>query len=731
MKYLVLGKHKLTIIKLLILFLLLFLFIPISYSSDVSTSFETTNTSGSFTLGTPPKTVTFTDGEAKFAGISSLYHSGSQAFMVQNNTAIITFETPAAMINVFLKAQSGAVGATVSIYDINDNLVESYSATTSWQEIDLVSTEGISRIELMNTTSSYAVFDDFSFTALTETPTPVDPIKLDDPIGFPIFSGGLKLKLEVLAEGLTAPLWGVSAPTITDYMYVIDQVGSIWSVELSTGNKELVADLSSLLIALGIPEFGGFDERGLLGIAFHPQFAVNHKLYTYSSQPVSGVADFSTMPVGVTADHQGVLTEWLATIDGTLIFDQNSAREILRIDEPQFNHNGGAIAFDVDNLLYVAIGDGGGADDADGQNFIDSVMVGHGDLGNGQNKDNILGTIIRIDPLGNNSNNGNYGIPDSNPFVDISGLDEIYAYGLRNPYRLSFDSQTGDLYVADVGQNDIEEINIITSGGNYGWNIREGSFGFFANGNDDGYVFVQVDSSDTIDPIIEYDHDEGFAIIGGFVYRGITYSDMQGNYVFGDYNGRLFYINNEGTISEFQYVDEMDIGAILGFAQDSAGELYVLTNADGIPSGTSGTVYQITLLANQAPIANSGEDQTVNEGTQVTLNASLSEDPDGDTLNFEWTQNAGTSVTLSNNASATPNFMAPSVNSSTLLTFTVTVNDGHLFSVSEVNITVDDISVPPTMNNSSSGGGGGVLFYLFFILITLVAYKQNRHKSYL
>jgi len=728
MKYLVLSKRQLPIIKLLIFFLLLFVFIPISYSSDVSTSFETTNTSGSFTLGTSPKTVTFTDGEAKFAGIASLYHSGSQAFMAQNNTAIITFETPAAIINVFLKAQSGAVGATVSIYDINNILVDSYSATTSWQEIDLVSTEGISRIELINTTSSFSVFDDFSFTALTETPPSVDPIELDDPIGIPIFSGGLKLKLEVLSEGLTAPLWGVSAPTISDEMYVIDQVGSIWSVELSSGNKELIVDLSQLLVAIGIPEFGGFDERGLLGIAFHPQFADNHKLYTYSSQPVSGVADFSTMPDGVIADHQGVLTEWLATIDGTIIFDENSAREILRIDEPQFNHNGGAIAFDVNNLLYVAIGDGGGADDIDGQSFIDTVMVGHGDMGNGQNKNNILGAIIRIDPLGNNSSNGRYGIPDSNPFIDMNGLDEIYAYGLRNPYRLSFDSHTGVLYAADVGQNDIEEINIITSGGNYGWNIREGSFGFFANGNDDGYVFEQTDSSDTIDPIVEYDHDEGIAIIGGFVYRGVTYSDMQGHYVFGDYNGRLFYINNEGTISEFQYVDEMDIGAVLGFAQDSVGELYVLANADGIPSGTSGTVYQITLLPNQAPTANSGDEQTVNEETQVTLNASLSADPDGDTLKFEWTQNAGTSVTLSDNSSATPNFMAPSVNSSTILTFTVTVNDGHLFATSEVNITVNDISAPPPMNES--GGGGGALFYILFILLILVTYKQYRLKFY-
>ena len=709
MKYLVLGTYKPHIKEIVTnafyFLVFFFLLIPTSFATDVSTSFETTNISGSFTLGTSPKTVTFTNGEAKFAGIASLYHSGSQAFMVQNDTTTITFETAAASINVFLKAQSGAVGAEVNIYDINENLVDSYSATTSWQEIAIVSTVGITRMELVNMTSVYAVFDDFSFTAMTEAPPSEDPVKLTNPLTLPIFSGGLKLKLELLSQGLTAPLWGVAAPTITEYMYIIDQIGIIWSIELTTGNKVVVADLSSLLVDIGIPEFGGFDERGLLGIAFHPQFASNNKLYTYSSQP-NETADFTTMPDGFTANHQGVLTEWQATIGGSagIIFDVNSAREILRIDEPQFNHNGGAISFDTNDLLYVAIGDGGGADDMDGQIFIDQAMVGHGETGNGQNKDNILGTIIRIDPLGNNSANGRYGIPASNPFVDQVGLDEIFSYGLRNPYRLSFDQQTGILYAADVGQNDIEEVNIITSGANYGWNIREGSFGFFANGNEDGYVYQQLDSMNTVDPIIEYDHDEGVAIIGGFVYRGATYNEMQGNYVFGDYNGRLFYINNEGTMSEFQDADELNVGAVLGFAQDSQGELYVLANTNGVPSGTSGNVYKISLLPNNSPTADAGEDQTVNEATQVTLNASLSNDPDGDTINFEWLQSSGTSVSLNDNTSATPSFTAPSVNSTTTLTFKVAVNDGHLFTTSEVTITVNDVPAPqPPVSNTSSG----------------------------
>ncbi|OUS32485.1 hypothetical protein A9Q98_01295 [Thalassotalea sp. 42_200_T64] len=694
-----------------LLFLLILCLVKVSFAADVTTSFETTDLSGSFTLGTSPNTVTFTNGEAKFAGILSLYRTGSQAFMVQNNTAMVTFETPAVIIDVYLRAQSGAVGAVVNVYDINDNIVDSYTATTSWQTISINSNEGISRMELINNNPSYAVFDDFSFTALTAPPPPGDPIKLDDPLPLPIFSG-LKLKLELVTTGLTAPLWGVAAPGVSDFFYVVEQTGQILAINKSDGIATVLMDISADLVTIGIPEFGGFDERGLLGIAFHPDFASNNKFYTYSSQPNGAMADFSTMPINTVADHQGVLTEWLADIGGAegIIIDMASARELLRIDEPQFNHNGGAIAFDSNGLLYVAIGDGGGADDVDGQDFINSPMIGHGDSGNGQNIETILGTIIRINPLGNNSANGAYGIPDSNPMVNAAGLDEIYAYGLRNPYRLSFDSQTGELYAADVGQNDIEEINIITSGGNYGWNIREGSFGFFPNGNDNGYVFEQADDMNTIDPFIEYDHDEGIAVIGGFVYHGSIDTQLQGHYVFGDYNGRIFYINQESTIAEFQNVDNVSVGSILGFAEDSDGELYLLTNATGIPAGSTGSIYQLSTIPNNPPVADAGVTQTVNENQFVTLDASMSSDPDNDTINFEWAQTSGTSVTLSSRTVAKPTFTAPSISSTTTLTFRVTVDDGHLATTAEVDITVNDVPM------DSGGGGGGSFHYLLLFL---------------
>ncbi|WDE10545.1 PQQ-dependent sugar dehydrogenase [Thalassomonas haliotis] len=686
-----------------------------SKAADVDTSFETTDLSGSFTLGTAPNTVTFTNGEAKFAAIASLYRSGSQAFMVQNNTATVSFTTPAAELSVFLKAQSGAAGATVNVFDIDDNLVDSFTATTSWQELNITSSEGISTVELINNTSSYAVFDDFSFTALNTSEPPDDPVKLDDPIALPIFSGGLKLVLEPFSQGLVAPVWGTNAPGINDYFYVIDQVGFIWGISAALGDKTLIADLSASLVDVGIDELGGFDERGLLGLAFHPDFVSNKTLYTFSSQPVSAVADFSTMPAGENADHQGVLTQWFADIggEGGLTIDPESAQEILRIDQPQFNHNGGAITFDNNNLLYIALGDGGGADDTDGQSFLGTAMVGHGSGGNGQDKGNVLGTILRIDPAGNNSENGAYGIPQDNPFVGISGVDEIFAYGLRNPYRISFDAVSGNLYAGDVGQNDIEEINNITSGGNYGWNIREGSFGFFANGDNAGYVYSQSETMGTIDPVAQYDHGEGSAVIGGFVYRGTSNEDLQGRYVFGDFNGRLFYLNNENTLSEFQDKDEIDVGAILGFARDAGGELYVLANENGLPDGSSGALYKMTLLPNQPPLADAGSAQTVNEGVVVTLNAGGSSDPDGDILMYQWSQSSGTSVTLHNPTTASPTFTAPGVNSTTGLSFTVEVNDGHLADNASVDITVNNIE-------EDSGGSGGGSLSLAVILLALV-----------
>ena len=251
-------------------------------------------------------------------------------------------------------------------------------------------------------------------------------------------------------------------------------------------------------------------------------------------------------------------------------------------------------------MLYIALGDGGGADDRDGQEFIGNPIIGHGATGNGQNTGNPLGSLLRIDPTGNNSNNGQYEIPVDNPFAGSDTvLDEIYAYGFRNPFRFSFDSASGALVLADVGQNDIEEVNLIQAGGNYGWGLKEGSFRFEPNGNDAGFVTSAAVSGNFIDPVVQYDHDEGTAIIGGFIYRGSAAPALQQTYIFGDVaktgsgDGRIFY--SDGTqILELGLTERDQPGFwVLGFGQDSDRELYVLGNTTGTPFDTTGAVYKL------------------------------------------------------------------------------------------------------------------------------------------
>ncbi len=436
----------------------------------------------------------------------------------------------------------------------------------------------------------------------------VMPAPLADARPANIPQGDIPIRLVPLATGLTAPNWGTSAPGQANRMFVTDQDGILWAINTQTGAKSVFLDVTSRLVPLGIFGPNTFDERGLLGVAFHPDYATNGLLYTFTSEPVSGTADFSTMPPSTTPNCHSVILEWNVPnpTNPASVVDPSSARELMRVDKPQFNHNGGGLAFGPDGYLYVSFGDGGGADDRDGQMFIGAPMIGHGCGGNGQNNNVILGKIIRIDPLGNNSANGQYGVPASNPFVGIGGLDENWAYGFRNPWRFSFDSATGTLYCADVGQNDLEEINIVISGGNYGWRAKEGALNFVFNGDQAGYVTdVPIDvPPGLIDPIDDYDHDDGTAIIGGFVYRGSKFPQLVGKYVFGDFaqtfsnDGRLFYLDTMTDTHDSQefhlYVSPHELGySLLGFGEDANGEIYALVNSTGTPFGTTGAVLRI------------------------------------------------------------------------------------------------------------------------------------------
>jgi len=567
---------------------------------DLTTSFEFNDSSDSFTLGDAPNTIVFSNGEAKSIGVLSLYHSGSRSWMIDDgNTGVITFTTPARELSFFIRSAANNTG-DLRVYDSNDQLISTDNSTQNWLAITITISEGepgIGKVEFQHTAgSSYVVLDDFIYTA--EVPLPQDQA-LEDPLPLPIVAGMATVQLEVLATGLVAPNWGTVMPGNPDELMVVDQPGMVWAIHVDSGERRLFLDLSDRLVELGITGPESFDERGLLGLAFHPNYPENGLLYTYSSEPVDATADFSTLDPGIAANHQSVVIEWAVATpsDPLATVDNSSARILLRVDQPQFNHDGGCLAFGPDNFLYLAFGDGGGADDSDGQEFIDAPITGHGD-GNGQNAANLLGTLLRIDVAGNNSSNGMYGIPADNPFVaDTNKLDEIFAYGFRNPFRFSIDSKTSALYVADVGQNDIEEINRVSAGGNYGWNLLEGSFSFRPNGNEEGFVLPPPEP--VIEglslPIAQYDHDEGVAIIGGFVNNGDSARQLRGLYVFGDYSGRLFYLTADDIINEvsIEGIEGSLDKPLLGFGQDARGNLYLMSNASGLPFGNEGTIYRL------------------------------------------------------------------------------------------------------------------------------------------
>ncbi|NNC99930.1 MAG: CHRD domain-containing protein [Gammaproteobacteria bacterium] len=411
---------------------------------------------------------------------------------------------------------------------------------------------------------------------------------------------GLTLELDTISTGFVSPIRITATPGIPNSLFVADQVGIVWEIDLVSKAKSVFHDMSTELVDLA----GFYDERGLLGMAFHPQYIENGLFYTYQSENDGGVADFGELP----ADHQSVVSEWLvlnpASVNRTVV--PGSKRVLLRINQPQKNHNGGMLGFGPDNYLYIGLGDGGGKDDVDGQVFEGIPMTGHGAQGNGQNNVNPLGTILRIDPNGNNSANGQYGIPSDNPFFTMTTNEakEIYAFGFRNPFTFSFDSVTGDLWVGDVGQNDIEEVNLVESGSNYGWNAKEGSHYFYPNGQNDGYVSATPSPNSTvdmIDPILEYDHDEGLSVVSGYVYRGNEISNLEGHYVFGDWsngfgspNGRIFYSEDFLSFKEFRIGAAGNLNLFLtGIGQDNSGELYIAGKTNLGPSGSTGIIQKL------------------------------------------------------------------------------------------------------------------------------------------
>jgi len=368
--------------------------------------------------------------------------------------------------------------------------------------------------------------------------------------------GGPPLALETVTEEPSSPLAFAEAPDGT--RYVADRPGQVYRV-----GGERALDISESVMTGG--------ERGLLGMALHPGFDSNRRIFLRYSAPLrEGPSGYS---------HTFVLAEFRARDDGSI--DPDSERTVLEIPEPQGNHNSGPVAFGPDGYLYVGVGDGGaGGDQGPGhvEDWYDAVPGG-----NGQDvTENLLGSLLRIDV---DSGDGAYGIPEDNPLVGREGLDEHYAWGLRNPWGVSFDGE--DLYVADVGQNRYEEVNRVERGGNYGWNVREATHCFGA----ENCPTTGPDGEPLRDPVIEYPHSgegvTGVSVIGGHLYRGEGVPALSGRYVFGDLSarGRLFAATPaeeglwETEVIEVVESDRGRLGTLFGIGRDRAGELYALARS--------------------------------------------------------------------------------------------------------------------------------------------------------
>ena len=414
---------------------------------------------------------------------------------------------------------------------------------------------------------------------------------------------------KLIADNLVSPLGVVTAPDESKRLFIIDQIGKVWIVD-ATGTKlpTPFLDVTSKMVPLN----AGYDERGLLGLAFHPDYKNNGKFYVYYTLPPRAGG-----PVGGGAwDNLSRIAEFKVDAGNPNIADMSSEKVLLDLDDPQSNHNGGTIAFGWDGYLYIAIGDGGGADDVAPGHVEDWYATNAG--GNGQDIEaNLYGNILRIDV-----NTGNpYGIPGDNPFVGKPGKDEIWAFGFRNPYRFSFDMGGAHwLYLGDAGQVLYEEIDVVTKGGNYGWNVKEGTHCFNAADNETelpgGCPMVDNLGNKLIDPVIELKNAEnplgGIAvtIIGGNVYRGHDIPWLSGKYIFGTFartegmaDAELFMatprgIGGGGGLWDFEELTlkshPSNLGHYLkGFGQDWNGELYVAVSGMLGPSGNTGEIWKL------------------------------------------------------------------------------------------------------------------------------------------
>ena len=363
----------------------------------------------------------------------------------------------------------------------------------------------------------------------SSSPAPPAPAP---PAAPPPPSGPLVLTLTPVLSGLNSPVDLQNAADGSGRLFVVEQQGQIRIVS----NNSLVP--TPFLDITSVVDFGG--EKGLLGLAFHPAYTQNRRFFVNYDRVISG-------------QMQTVIAEFQTSASNPNQADPNSQRILFTVNQPFPNHKGGQLAFGPDGFLYIGLGDGGSAGDP---------------LGNAQNRQVLLGKMLRID-VDHTSPGLQYAIPSDNPFLNGVDRGEVWAYGLRNPWRFSFDVPSGRLFVADVGQDKFEEIDILQKGGNFGWNIMEGLHCFKPSSG--------CNMTGLILPITEYDHSQGDAVIGGYVYRGPAIPRLSGTYLFSDFESGTIWGLTENSTGQWTRSQLIAGGRnISSFGRDEAGELYVL-----------------------------------------------------------------------------------------------------------------------------------------------------------
>lgn len=350
-----------------------------------------------------------------------------------------------------------------------------------------------------------------------------------------------------VTTGFTTPLDIQQPNDSTGRLFVVEQGGRIQIIQSSGARLA-----NPFLDVTGRSGFTSGGETGLLGLAFHPMYAQNRRFFVNYTRNLGG-------------QLQSVIAEFTASATDPNFADPATERILFTVDQPFSNHNGGGLAFGKEGFLYIALGDGGDAGDP---------------KCNGQNINVLLGKILRIDVDSTPAPGLQYALPPDNPFVNKTGSDEIWLYGLRNPFRFSFDTASGNLWIGDVGQDAFEEVDMLTpqqGGANMGWNIREGKHPF-AN-----TAMCSQTGGTLTDPIFDYDHSQGDeTVIGGHVYHGTKMPGLAGAYVFGDFiSGRVWSLTGSGQNWTRTFLLNTAANDLAAIGEDRAGELYLARYSSG------------------------------------------------------------------------------------------------------------------------------------------------------